>query len=167
LAVGIENRFFGKSIPTTDMRTENLQYLTISQTLADIASFKKVLQAQFNLTASNKWISFGGSYAGALSAWLRQEYPDKFYAAYASSAPIALEQNFYEYDEVVALAVRKSSFKCLQNVYKAFNQMKALVPTSNGRTTLSKLFKYDLGFFHKDLMVDKKKQIGYNFFYKF
>ena len=33
-------------------------------------------------------VTFGGSYSGALSAWARQQYPEHFDAAVASSAPI-------------------------------------------------------------------------------
>jgi pimeloyl-ACP methyl ester carboxylesterase len=141
LAVGLEHRFFGKSQPTYDYSTDNLYYLSIDQALADFVTFQSFLNAQFNLTASNRWVSFGGSYSGALSAWLRQKYPDKFYAAYASSAPIALEQDFYEYLEVVAYAVKTTSPTCLRNLYSTVEQIKELVKTSAGRKTLSEKFK--------------------------
>ncbi|CAJ1388317.1 unnamed protein product [Effrenium voratum] len=34
------------------------------------------------------WVAFGGSYSGALAAWVRQLYPEAFAAAVASSAPV-------------------------------------------------------------------------------
>ena len=58
-----------------DMSVQNLRYLSSEQALADLASFRQAMQKKFHLTSSNKWISFGGSYPGALSAWFRLKYP--------------------------------------------------------------------------------------------
>ena len=41
------------------------------RSLADLASFHDYATKTYKLTASNTWISFGGSYPGALSAWFR------------------------------------------------------------------------------------------------
>jgi hypothetical protein len=43
--------------------------------------------AERNLTANNKWVSFGGSYPGMQAGWLRLKYPNLIHAAVASSAP--------------------------------------------------------------------------------
>ena len=37
LLIDVEHRFYGESYPTADMSTENLQYLSSSQALADLA----------------------------------------------------------------------------------------------------------------------------------
>jgi len=39
--------------------------------LADLASLHLQISTVRNLTDSNKWICFGGSYPGSLSAWFR------------------------------------------------------------------------------------------------
>lgn len=39
--------------------------------LADLANFHLQMTKAYNLTEENKWISFGGSYPGSLSAWFR------------------------------------------------------------------------------------------------
>jgi len=39
-------------------------------------------------------ISFGGSYSGALSAWLRKTYPDVIHGAVSTSSPILAQLDF-------------------------------------------------------------------------
>ena len=70
----ISFRFYGDSHPTEDLSVKNLVYLSSEQALADLASFVSSMNEQHNLTDA-KWISFGGSYPGSLSAWFRLKYP--------------------------------------------------------------------------------------------
>ena len=58
-----------------DMSDASLQYLSSEQALADLATFIVGMNEKYDLTSKNKWISFGGSYPGALSAWLKLKYP--------------------------------------------------------------------------------------------
>lgn len=39
--------------------------------LSDLVSFRHFVTEKFNLTLSNTWICFGGSYPGSLAAWFR------------------------------------------------------------------------------------------------
>jgi hypothetical protein len=41
--------------------------------LADAAAFQAHIVAQYSLSADNKWVVFGGSYSGCLSAWAKYE----------------------------------------------------------------------------------------------
>ena len=55
----------------SDLSTSNLRYLTSEQALADFAAFITDYRDRHPEVASSAWISFGGSYSGSLSAWLR------------------------------------------------------------------------------------------------
>ena len=66
----------------SDTSVENLKYLSSEQALADLAAFRAAMVDQFALTEKNKWISFGGSYPGALSAWFRYKYPHLVHGKY-------------------------------------------------------------------------------------
>jgi pimeloyl-ACP methyl ester carboxylesterase len=113
----LEHRFYGKSQPFPDLSTERLQYLTSQQALADAAEFVKsfILKKHGEGT---KVISFGGSYSGALSAWLRQAYPDVIHAAVSTSSPILALQNFEAYHVVVqaSLSTAPDGPECVENI---------------------------------------------------
>ncbi|ELT98942.1 hypothetical protein CAPTEDRAFT_229193 [Capitella teleta] len=93
LCVMLEHRFYGKSHPTKDLKVESLRYLSSEQALADLAAFRVNISESRGL-ADAKWIAFGGSYPGALSAWFRYKYPHLVYASVSSSAPMLAQLNF-------------------------------------------------------------------------
>ena len=57
-------RYYGESHPTLDASLPNLKYLSSQQALADAAGFCNFIAAKYKLSDSNKWVVFGGSYAG-------------------------------------------------------------------------------------------------------
>lgn len=56
------------------MSDESLQFLNSEQALRDLAAFIQAMNTQFKLSES-KWVCFGGSYPGSLSAWFRLKFP--------------------------------------------------------------------------------------------
>ena len=70
----------------SDMSDASLRYLNSEQALADLAAFRNAMTKKFNLTSS-KWISFGGSYPGSLSAWFRLKYPHLVNGLYQVISP--------------------------------------------------------------------------------
>ncbi|KAH8812723.1 serine carboxypeptidase S28-domain-containing protein [Xylogone sp. PMI_703] len=96
LGIVWEHRYFGDSLPfpvNLDTPYEHFKYLTYEQALADIPYFARTFRRQRFLNVdfspqSTPWIMIGCSYPGARAALSRQVYPDTFYAAYASSAPV-------------------------------------------------------------------------------
>ena len=125
-----------------DLSVKSLKYLNSSQVLEDIAFFRKHIVTKFQLNDSNKWIAFGGSYAGCLAAWFRLKNPDLVYAAVASSAPMEITLNVSGYYETVRKIVKNYSTKCSNTVHRGFLKTQKLLNTFHGRVYLKHLFKY-------------------------
>lgn len=62
--------------------------------------------------SNNPWISVGGSYPGALSAWFRYKYPHLVIGAIASSAVVEAIEDFTDFDEQIYLSSIRSSPQC-------------------------------------------------------
>ena len=98
--VALEHRYYGESLPRPSYSTEDLQYLSTAQALADAHEFVQFMREIWGWHGS--WVSFGGSYPGALSAFYRLQYPDDVVGALASSAPVQAKRDFSAYDTHVA-----------------------------------------------------------------
>ncbi|KAG8897694.1 hypothetical protein FRB99_007983, partial [Tulasnella sp. 403] len=98
--VVLEHRFFGKSSPWPDLTTEHLKYLTVDQSIEDLAYFVQNVQLPWNATQYNSrpdsvpWIHVGCSYPGLLAAYFQEKYPSTFAATWASSAPVQADGDF-------------------------------------------------------------------------
>ncbi|XP_060761709.1 thymus-specific serine protease isoform X1 [Neoarius graeffei] len=129
LLVALEHRFYGSSINPGGLELLNLQHLSSQQALADLAAFHNFISQKYALTDKNIWICFGGSYAGALSAWFRGKFPHLVYGAVASSAPVQAKLDFSAYNKVVGHSLTEESvggsYKCLNSVRKAFVALEA------------------------------------------
>ncbi len=76
-----------------------MKLLTSEQALADTAYFiKQVTNNRLLGITNNPWITFGGSYPGALSAWFRIKYPHLTIGSIASSAVVQAIDNFSDFD---------------------------------------------------------------------
>ena len=130
LIVSLEHRFYGASIPTSDYTTQNMYYLSSHQAIADIAAFITLyLKPTFNLTLKNKFVTFGGSYPGALSAWARLRLPHIVHTALSTSSPVEAMIDFTGYNSVVADSLSYplvgGSDQCLQSMTQAFEAIDA------------------------------------------
>jgi serine protease 16 len=149
LIVILEHRFFGESVPTIDLATSNLRYLTTAQALADLARFTQYI-LRFNPahadalstpalalhanTATSKVVTFGYSYPGALSAWARLKYPSLFAGAVASSAPVYAENRAIQSAQVCGAALSHppvgGSAACVTATADAISKLMALVKST-------------------------------------
>ena len=112
LVVALEHRFYGDSQPTGDLSMDSLKYLSSQQALADIADFRGAIVANSSwphVDETTPFFIMGGSYSGALAAWARVKYPTAFDGAIATSAPILAKEDFFEYLQVVEVALKMSA----------------------------------------------------------
>ena len=98
----LEHRFYGESKPTEDLSFSNLAYLSSRQALEDVGHFITSVNqnSYYNLTTGAPWITFGGSYGGTLSAWMRLRFPHLVAGSVSSSAPLFAKLDFFEYLQV-------------------------------------------------------------------
>ena len=113
LAVAVEHRFYGKSIPFNDRNVSMLRYLTVEQNLADTADIIEYIRQNRSLSSErHKVVTFGGSYSGATSAWFRMAYPHVTHASISSSGVVNAIVNFTAFDEQVAEAIDRPKQGC-------------------------------------------------------
>ena len=79
------------------MSRDNMRYLSSRQGLEDAGHFISTMNAEHNLTT---WITFGGSYPGSLSAWMRLRFPHLVAGAVSSSGPLFAKLDYFEYLQV-------------------------------------------------------------------
>ncbi|KAK1020113.1 hypothetical protein LTR33_019213, partial [Friedmanniomyces endolithicus] len=102
IGVVMEHRYYGTSMPTPDLSTENLRFLTTQQALADAAYFAQNiafpgLEMYGDLTSKNTaYLGYGGSYSGAFNAFLRVQYPDVFWGTISSSGVTKAIYDYWE-----------------------------------------------------------------------
>jgi serine protease 16 len=131
IVFSLEHRYYGASAPVENLSTENLQFLSSEQALADLAVFMDFIRGKYDLdigeNGRNRVIAFGGSYPGALAAWVRVKYPHLIYGSIASSAPVLAELDFVGYNQVVVASLANpvvgGSDQCAKNVFKAFQKI--------------------------------------------
>jgi len=135
VVLALEHRFYGKSQPFDALTTENLRYLSTTQALLDAVAFQRYYREQLRAqggSGSGPWVAFGGSYAGALSAWLRAFFSAQFAGAVASSGVVQLELDFSGFDEQVASACGDGCAELLSRTYAAIDALLA-EPTENAK----------------------------------
>ncbi|KAK5046791.1 hypothetical protein LTR84_007145 [Exophiala bonariae] len=123
LALVIENRFYGESLPyPVDDETGLLtagwggyQYFTVDQSLEDLVYIAQNfqppgLEAYWDILkpSASPWIYIGGSYPGIRAAFSRISHPEIWYAAWVSSAPVQTQLRFEAYYDQLAEDMTKN-----------------------------------------------------------
>ena len=132
LGVILENRYYGESFPYETSTTDQLAYLTTEQTIADNAYF--ATHAAFpgikgNLSAPNTpWILYGGSLAGAQTAFSIKQYGGLLYGGIASSAVI---HAVLAYPEWYAPIQKFAPQDCVTSINNIIDKFDALIAANN------------------------------------
>ena len=117
--VSIEHRFYGQSLPAGGLKRENLPFLSSFEALQDAAQLIDTVRN--NGHTCEKWIAFGGSYSGALSAWFRVKFPSRVHAALSSSGVVNALLDFVGFDEQVAEAIGPNCADDVRRTTQAFD----------------------------------------------
>jgi pimeloyl-ACP methyl ester carboxylesterase len=118
--IALEHRYYGKSIPNYHLTIENLAYLYTDAAIEDLYYFQKAMIKEKDL--KGKWVAFGGSYPGSLSAYYRLRHPEMVVGALASSAPVMAKENFEEYDAHVTSVAGEACANQMRAVVKEVEQ---------------------------------------------
>ena len=111
----LEHRYYGESKPTLNMNTTNMKYLSSRQAVQDLAMFMAKMTERFNITHPRPWVSFGCSYAGSLSAWLKLKFPHLMSGAVSYSGPMLAKTNFFEHFQILKNALHYHWPACLKD----------------------------------------------------
>ncbi|RZF48105.1 hypothetical protein LSTR_LSTR002171 [Laodelphax striatellus] len=141
LMMQLEHRYYGESRPTPNITVENLKYLSSQQALEDIIYFVDKMKKKFGMKCNNEVVVFGGSYAGALAAWVRLKHPDKISVAQASSAPIANIYDFAGYNNVVRNSIKLYDENCASIIHEGSVKEEELTKTEEGLKNMTDKFK--------------------------
>ena len=143
LCVGVEHRFYGKSLPK-DGGASTANYwagLSVEANLADTMAVVDHVQATNKIGAKRRpVIANGGSYSGATCAWFRQSYPDKVDACVSASGVVNAILDFPQFDEHVGKALSGTCpEQCAFNLAAAYTAVDAAFDAGRG-DEVKKLF---------------------------
>jgi len=135
-----EHRYFGKSKPKPDQSVENLRWFTPEQILADYNRFISEMNKQFFNGKQMRWVLFGGSYPGSLTAWMRATYPDSSIGGISSSSAVNLWVDYYGYATNMQKNYKKQSASCAKNIEDGFKKIQTMSYSETGRAQLKTIF---------------------------
>ncbi|KAK6732328.1 hypothetical protein RB195_016609 [Necator americanus] len=139
----LEHRFYGpkENSPTGKQDTESLKLLSIDQALEDIKEFIDQMNAKYFPKTKTRWVTFGGSYPGSLSAFFRETYPEYTIGAMSSSSAVEVFVDYYGYLVHTEENYRAENNKCAENIRTAFTNMQKLAYSGkDGRERLRNIF---------------------------
>jgi len=116
LIVTPEHRFFGSSVPNNDSSVANYRYHTVEQSLADVVTLIDHMRETTKSVANV--VAVGGSYSGALAAWIRKAYPKKIDAAIAHSPVVSAFMDFPQFGISNLVALSSPDSRCAYSVGK-------------------------------------------------
>merc|ERR1711970_646493 len=134
----LEHRYYGKSQPVENMSTSNMVYLSSRQGLEDLGHFITAMNTKHSLTGS--WITFGGSYPGSLSAWMRLRFPHLVSGSVSSSGPLFAKLDFFEYLQVVMDALDTTGPGCNIALAEALATIETMIGDEENWGLLSSMF---------------------------
>jgi len=84
------------------------------------------------ITDNTPFITVGGSYPGALSAWFRYKYPHLTIGALASSAVVLAVEDYKDFDEQMYLSSVQSGDFCVQAINASNTRVEQILKSAEG-----------------------------------
>ncbi|KAL2059832.1 hypothetical protein VTL71DRAFT_9987 [Oculimacula yallundae] len=180
-AILIEHRYWGESSPYPNLDAETLQFLTLKQAIGDFTHFAKTVALPFDTAHSSNsdnapWVWSGGSYSGALGAWIESTAPGTYWAYHASSAPV---QTLYDYWQWFTPIMEGMPKNCSSDITKVIEYMDRVLQkgTAEEQLALKTMFGLESVEHNADFMnvvglavyswQGNSFTSGYSFFYQF
>jgi hypothetical protein len=143
-ALIIEHRYWGQSSPFDTLTTENMQYLTLEQSIKDLTYFAENVVLPFDLNRTSTpdkapWVLSGCSYSGALTAWVQDLAPGTFWAYSCSSPVVEAIDELWRYFEQVKLAMPQNCTADYIQIIQHVDQV-LLGPNEKAKDELKTLF---------------------------
>ncbi|KAG6458053.1 hypothetical protein O3G_MSEX010636 [Manduca sexta] len=139
-----EHRYYGLTRPSSNTSVPYMRFLSVDQALADLAQFIQYVKSDqfYNGRHRNARVALVGcSYAGSMATWMRVAYPHLVDAAFSDSGPLHAQEDFPEYLEVIAEAIRaQGGERCLASIEESMQALVKLLETSSGPATVSRMF---------------------------
>jgi len=108
LAVSVEHRFYGQSVPAgSSQGVETSVYkkgLKVEWNLRDTAAVIDHVQETYVDGQARITMNFGGSYSGGTCAWFRQLFPNKTAGCVSSSGVVDAVIDFWQFDDQIGKA---------------------------------------------------------------
>eukprot|EP00760_Papus_ankaliazontas_P004581 PhM_4_TR11968/c0_g1_i1/m.31008 len=123
LLITLEHRYYGESLPMplTDKDTL-MSTLNVDTVMADFRAFMEYFESTI-VRQKVRWVAVGGSYAGALSAWLKVTFPERFVASWSSSGVVEAQFDFTAYDGHIVSVLPDNCTAAIRNVMGNFSVM--------------------------------------------
>ena len=134
--IALEHRYYGESLPLSSFSTQDLAFLSTENALDDLAYFQRHIIKEKNW--QGKWIAFGGSYPGSLSAYYRLKFPYLVAGSLASSAPVMAKEDFFEYDTHVT---KVTGPECAGQIRQVVRAIEATLTDENKLNQMKTLFE--------------------------
>jgi pimeloyl-ACP methyl ester carboxylesterase len=158
----LEPRYFGQNQPTLDLSVDNLaRFLSINQTMADVADLVTYLRQQFMIYGSDKFVLYGYDTGATLATWIHQANPGLIDGVWAVAAPTVVTYDFsMYYPQIFMLAEELLPVKCFDTISYAFIDLDNLI-SSNESIRIQELFNLPAPL---DLSNEKNIQLFYDYF---
>jgi len=131
LLITSANRYFRENLPTDSASFENLEYLTLEQSMADVATLVSAVLLEFPY--SSRVILWGSGFGGTLAAMTRQKYPHLINGVWSSSGifspGIYITDTFLHMESVIRDI---GGEQCADRIASVFNEMNTLIYSEEG-----------------------------------